>query len=140
MLAKKGSTSQKGPGSRWVLKRPRCWPMSGAPKLCHNLSLWAGASFLHVSGTFHPRSRLLRMEKAHLQEIQLSAQGWAPGGSSAACRWTSPSLGCRSRTACRDTWQVSPGKNWHIIYTLNQLFPYLGYQEGAKLIYSAFQG
>ena len=43
------------------------------------------------------------------QEHQLTDSGWALDGSSAACRWTSPSQGCRSHTVYHDTWQSSPG-------------------------------
>ena len=91
--------------------------MPGTPKLHYNFSPPAGAFFLPSLGTSLWKSCLRRAEKPHLQELRLSAQGWAPGGSSAVCRWTSPFLGCRSHTVSHDTWQVFPGgKMVHYFY------------------------
>lgn len=62
--------------------------------------------------SYHYQHHLKIKAHTHItyhQEHQLTDSGWALDGSSAACRWTSPSQGCRSRTACHDTWQSSPG-------------------------------
>lgn len=68
---------------------------------------------------------------------RLSAQGWAPGGSSAVCRWTSPFLGCRSHTVSHDTWQVFPGgKMVHYFYFKPLTSLSLVYQRGAAYIFN----